>query len=183
MNKWEQRYVEDPYDYTPTRRLTQHVLPLPAGGHALDVACGGGRNALALAQRGWTVDAWDASPAGLTLLMDEAQRRGLAERLRPRQVDLEDATLILPPAAWDLIVQAYFLHRPLFAQLRQAVRPGGWVYVETILDAGKGARRTTDRSHKLQVGELRTFFAAWPVLAEEEDLAGGVAMLLAQRPG
>lgn len=59
-------------DMTP---LYARFLPLlPAGGRVLDVGCGSGRDALAFAQRGYRVTAFDASPE---LAQLAAQHTGL----------------------------------------------------------------------------------------------------------
>lgn len=184
MNKWDQIYRDESYDFRPNTRLAAWApsLPVPPGGRALDLACGGGRNAVLLASLGWTVDAWDRSAPGLALLTAEAKRRGLHQRLQVRQVDLEAPGFTLPGAHWDLVISLYFLHRPLLAQVPRAVRPGGWVFVETVLDAGPGRRRSRNPAHKLQAGELRQVFAGWETALDREWPEKGIATLVARRP-
>lgn len=182
MNKWDDRYRSEPYDYTPNRRLAACLPGLAPAGRALDLACGGGRNTLLLAAHGWQVDAWDLSAGGLDLLTAEAARLGLIQRIEPRTLDLEAPGFTLPAAAWDLVVDTYFLHRPLLAQIPAAVRRGGWVFVSTYLDLGAGAGRSVRREFKLAPGELRSGFAGWSVLLDEEDPDAGLATFLAQRP-
>ena len=58
------------------------------GSHALDLGCGVGRHALALARMGFKVDALDGSPAGLAELAREAQVAGLDIVTRQGMMDL-----------------------------------------------------------------------------------------------
>jgi SAM-dependent methyltransferase len=56
----------------------REALSPPKGGEILDVACGYGRHALELAQRGFSVTGLDLSLPLLIRAADDAQRRGLA---------------------------------------------------------------------------------------------------------
>lgn len=99
-----------------------------AGRTALDLACGTGRHALALAERGFRVEAWDVSPVGLAVSSERALARGLA--VETRLVDLAEELPPVPPVS--LVVVVDFLDRALFGRLRQLVRPGGNVVVATF---------------------------------------------------
>ena len=98
---------------------------------ALDVGCGFGDTAEALAARGLQVDAFDVSAAAI----DGARARHPASRVRYRVADLLD----LPPdyvGAFDLVVECYTLQvlppalRPAAAaSLRRALAPGGRLLV------------------------------------------------------
>lgn len=46
----------------PDRHLTAFMDTLPKGGRVLDLGCGPGRSAYFMAEAGFAVDAWDASP-------------------------------------------------------------------------------------------------------------------------
>ncbi len=63
---WDERYrsAELVWGGGPNRWVEQEVADLPAG-RALDLACGEGRNALWLADRGWRVTAVDFSPVAI----------------------------------------------------------------------------------------------------------------------
>src|SRR5262249_2402451 len=56
----------------PNRLLAAEVSGLPPG-RALDLACGAGRNAVWLAERGWRVTAVDFPTAALTIARDLAR--------------------------------------------------------------------------------------------------------------
>ena len=121
----------------PTPWLVDHAHVLPMAGDALDVAAGRGRNALWLAERGFTTRAIDRDAAAIAELTAVARRRQLP--LRAEVVDLEEGRPArlraprsgevspkpwrrregrpLPESEFDLIVVVQYLHRPLFPAL------------------------------------------------------------------
>src|SRR5882724_10885966 len=123
---WDERFLrsDELHGYVPSPPLPQAIEGV-APGRALDLASGAGRHALFLAERGWRVHAIDGSRVGVERMMREAARRNVADRIDARILDLESAGFSLEPDAYDLVCDFYFLHRPLFEQIRQAVRPGG----------------------------------------------------------
>jgi 2-polyprenyl-3-methyl-5-hydroxy-6-metoxy-1,4-benzoquinol methylase len=162
----------------------QRVLPLLPPGKVLDIACGRGRNALPMAELGYAVTALDASSQGLSQLADEARRRGLA--MTTLQQDLEQ-TPQLPKAAFDVVLQFFYLQRSLFDAVRDAVRPGGVAVVRTFSRAGNFAGGPGNPDYVLKVGELLTLFHGWEILLHEEGLdeaerGGGLAGIVARKP-
>jgi SAM-dependent methyltransferase len=143
---------------------------------ALDLACGLGRHALYLARLGYTVDAWDVSDVALDHLARAARDQGLAARIRPRQVDLDAAAL--PAHHYDLVVDTYFLDRRLFGPMQAALKPGGLLFVETLLATPQKPGRP---DYYLQAGELRAAFPALTELFYQENTDDGWAALLARR--
>jgi SAM-dependent methyltransferase len=98
--KWRERHAHG-YD-EPSRFLVAEVESLPSG-RALDIACGMGRNAIWLAERGWRVTGVDYSEVALAEARRRAAERGV-------QVDwvLADVTEWTPPAeAFDLVAVLY----------------------------------------------------------------------------
>lgn len=125
---WDQRYTEVTWSGEPDQTMVELVGDLPPG-TALDVGGGTGRNALWLASRGWAATIVDASAVGL----DQATRRagdlGLSVAC-----ELADLREWRPRRVYDLVVVAN-IHMPpenrewLFASVREAVAPGGYLYV------------------------------------------------------
>jgi SAM-dependent methyltransferase len=117
----------------PSRFVTQQFHRLPKG-KALDVACGTGRHALYLAANGFDVDAIDRDRESLATLSTAAGQRHLSH-LTVKEVDLERTTEERPefPAnAYDVILVSFYLHRPLFPWLVDALKPKGVLLYETF---------------------------------------------------
>jgi len=115
---WNERYraSELVWSAGPNQFVEAELSEL-APGRALDLACGEGRNAIWLAQRGWDVTAVDFAEAGL----DKGRR--LSEGLDIEWVRA-DATTWRDPSGrgYDVVVLAYL--QLLADQRRAAVRAG-----------------------------------------------------------
>ena len=126
--RYAERYAERAYDFVPSRWLPEieaHLEPPHQDARALDLACGPGRNAVWLAERGWTVDAWDLSDVALSILVCEREERGAHGFPLPidvRETDLDAAEI--PPATYDLVLNMLFLDRRLWPAMAAALRPG-----------------------------------------------------------
>ena len=157
---------------------------LPNSGRALDLACGRGRHALFLAERGLAVTALDNSAEALAQLHSEATRRALT--IETRQVDLEIAPQ-LPIAGFDVVLLFFYLQRSLLPHLRNAVRPGGLAVLRTFSSAGPFPGGPENPDFVLRPGELLEIFADWEILRHEEGLepsskGGSLAGIVARRP-
>jgi SAM-dependent methyltransferase len=189
--RWNDRYAREPPDFTPAASLLAlgpRLRPGRPNARALDLACGTGRNAIYLAELGYSVDAWDISDVGLELLQSELDRRARAGRalaVAPRRVDLDaarvDGSLALPVAAYDLLLDYYFLDHALFPAMAAALRPGGLLLVETFFDSERGRERMPNPAYRLAPGELLRAFTELEVVEYLEDPAEGLARLLARR--
>lgn len=117
----------------PARFLTQQLHRLPKG-RVLDVAAGSGRNALYLASHGFQVDALDRDEERLAELAATAKQRNLPN-LSVQRVDLERTSDDRPEFSrntYDVILVFFYLHRPLFPWLIEALRPNGVLIYETF---------------------------------------------------
>jgi SAM-dependent methyltransferase len=113
--------------------MTQHLHRLPKG-RALDVACGNGRHTLYLASHGFEVDAIDRDADKLEKLAATAKQRHLGQ-VTVKQLDLErttDERPEFPTNTYDVIVVSFYLHRPLFPWLIEALKPNGILLYETF---------------------------------------------------
>ncbi|WP_055700721.1 MULTISPECIES: class I SAM-dependent methyltransferase [Streptomyces] len=113
-----------PFDHNDHyHRLLLRKLP-PHGRTALDIGCGTGRFARALAARGYEVDALDPSAQ----VVAAAEAAGGGPRYRVADVTRED----LPEGHYDVITCLASLHHMPFdtlTRLRAALAPGGTLLV------------------------------------------------------
>ncbi len=130
-HRWDERYSTDELIWRaePNRFLVEEVSTMDPGG-ALDLACGEGRNAVWLAERGWRVTGVDFSPVGLGKARRLAAERGV--EVRWIEEDVVDWTP--PQSSFDLVVVMY-LQLPAPARGRAlagaagALVPGGTILV------------------------------------------------------
>lgn len=124
---WDRRYDtgEFVWDVHPNRFLAEELAG-PGAGRALDLACGEGRNAVWLAEQGWTVTGVDFSAVGLAKGRRLAESRGVTVEFL-----VEDVVAWAPPeAAYDLVI-VFYLQLPaaqrsaVLAHARRALAPGG----------------------------------------------------------
>lgn len=160
---WEEKYRagERGKVEAPTSLLVETVKDL-APGKAIDLACGTGRHALYLAEKGWNVMTVDGSRTAIEIVKLRAAERRLA--VRAEVADLTAGSFTLQRDAFDLVVIAYYLQRDLFEKAKAAVRPGGFVLaIVHTPETGEPCREKRARP-----GELRGFFAGWEILRDYE---------------
>lgn len=161
--RWDERYAagEGAHGFEPAPVVVAAAALAPRG-IALDLACGAGRNAIHLASLGWRVVAVDASRVGIATMMDEARRRGVEANIEAHVADLESSPrgFSPEPGRYDLVLDVYFLDRTLFAEIRDAVRPGGLLAVAIHTD-DPSASPGMSPSFLLAPGELRAMVAGW----------------------
>lgn len=121
-------------DPSPSHFLIQQLPRLPKG-KVLDVASGTGRHALFLASQGYQVDAIDHDVQALAQLSSTAHARNLTG-ITTQTMNLEPP----PPTkanigqeAYNVILVFFYLTRPLFPCLIDALKPGGMLLYETFL--------------------------------------------------
>ena len=160
---WEERYRSpDQGKEDAATILIVEVAEKLAPGTAIDLACGAGRNALYLAERGWAVTAVDGSGTAIELVQQRAAARDLD--VRTKVADLAAPNFTMEPDAFDLVLIAYYLQRDLFAKAKAAVRHGG-VVVAIVHTPESGERWSEKRARP---GELRGFFNDWEILWDYE---------------
>lgn len=167
---WNRRYENPTSIPSPAAVLTDNQHLLPTSGSALDLACGLGGNALWLAARGLTVNAWDCSSVALDKLQQNASMQSLD--ITTRVIDLNEEAL--PLEAFDLIVISGFLSRALCPSISAALRPGGLLAYQTFTQAKATAHLggPSNPDYLLAEGELLSLFSGLTpcVYREEMDL-------------
>jgi len=126
---WDERFRsgEYPRDPDPSPVLKRYVGTFPEG-RALDVATGTGRNAVFLAERGYEVDGIDRSIEGLRIARESARERGVEDRTEWIRADVPNYAF--PEDAYDVITISYYRAVDRFPDIKEALTPGGVLYVE-----------------------------------------------------
>lgn len=127
---WDKRYqAASPHTSgKPGMALRQYVENLTPG-HALELGCGKGDDAVWLARQGWAVVAVEISRAALGIAATNAERAGLAGRITFEQHDLSQS---FPEGTFDLVTASFlaaFPREPVFRRAGEAVAPGGHLLI------------------------------------------------------
>jgi SAM-dependent methyltransferase len=174
--RWDARHaVADDVGPLPPDALRGREHLLPAGGRALDVACGRGAVACWLAARGFRVDAVDVSPVGLDAGGALARRLGVADRVRWWRHDLDAGLPDGCAGPYDVVVCQRFRDPRLYAVLAAILAVGGLLVVTVLSEVDEGAG-----AYRAGAGELLAAFDGLEVLASREG--DGEASLVARRP-
>jgi SAM-dependent methyltransferase len=150
----------------PCAWLVHNRHLFPVAGDSLDLACGSGRNAIWLAEQGFSTVAVDRDTSALETLRQEAARRRLP--IRVQVVDLEHGRPFLAPAAFDLVVVVHYLYRPLFPEIVGALRRGGVLAYETFTRAQAARGKPTNPAFLLDPGELVSLVRPLTIVASRE---------------
>ena len=169
--RWDMQHESTHGSAEPSSFLAEifaaEAWPMPRG-RALDLACGKGRNACFLAERGFDVVAIDISPVAL----EEGRRRAAEKNLAIawHQSDLEQ--IQLNEAAYDLVVNFNYLQRSLFPQIKVALKPGGYVIFDTYLIDQPAIGHPKNPAYLLEHNELLNSFRDFRVLYYREGRFG-----------
>jgi 2-polyprenyl-3-methyl-5-hydroxy-6-metoxy-1,4-benzoquinol methylase len=149
---WNERYrAQTSYDVKPNKLLLS-AAGLHAPGRALDVGMGDGRNALALAERGWDVTGVDLAEAGVARAVQAAREKGLKVAGVIQDIDAFD----FGTNRWDLIAFIYVGGSDAVAKVKAGLKPGGLVVVEWF------------RGEHGPPTDWKQLYAGWKVLRYEE---------------
>jgi SAM-dependent methyltransferase len=129
----------------PSPWIERHLALVPAGGHILDLAAGGGRHAVLARDRGYRVTALDRDLSALSAL-DGIEAIGF---------DLETgADLPFAAQSFDGLIVTNYLWRPLMAALPGLLRSGGAALYETFALGQERFGRPSNPDFLLKPGEL-----------------------------
>jgi SAM-dependent methyltransferase len=162
-------------------QMVQGVTP----GAALDVGMGQGRNAIYLAQQGWTVTGFDPADRAVAAAKQDASRLGV----KLTAIVARDDQFEFKKDAWDLVVLSYVGGRQYPDRVFDTLKPGGLVVLEAF-------HRDAARSHPIgadvvfDTNELLTLFKRFRILHYEDTDATAdfglervrVVRLCAQKP-
>ena len=147
---WNERYNTEEYAYgkIPNEFLEKNVHYIPKG-HVLSLAEGEGRNAVFLAQQGYSVTAVDSSLIGLNKARKLADEKGVTIELI--HADLADYDL--GKNKWDGIISIFnplpsLLRKQLYKNIEKGLKTGGVFLLEAYrpqqLNNGTGGGNSAD---------------------------------------
>ncbi len=136
FERWQSRFSAPGYLFgkAPNAfvKRNEALIRTKAGGKALSIADGEGRNGVFIAQCGLDVLSLDFSPTAQEKARQLAAERGVT--IRTEIGDLE--TWPWPTAGFDLIAGIFFQFTPpdvrskVFANIKKALKPGGILLIE-----------------------------------------------------
>jgi len=178
-SKWNARYAYAKGQQLPSpAALTEFAKPhLPAGGLAVDIACGRGANSIWLAEQGFKVHAWDHSETVVAQLREDVADRVVGPAIKAEVRDV----VATPPNrdSVDVVLVCRFLERSLCPALIDALRPGGVLLYQTF------TRGLSNPDFLLQPNELLSLFRSLQIVSYIEPVNQSdtcEAMLVARKP-
>ena len=168
-SRWNKRYNTGEYLYgkEPLNFLNEK-LGILVRGKALVLAMGEGRNAVFLAGNGFDVDGCDISEKAVEKTRLLARESSVA--LNAFVADLEEYKI--PVNTYDLITCFYYTQRDLIPQIKEGLKMGGMVMIETYsidqLNYGKDAPGPKNPAYLLKHNELLDSFRDFRILYYRE---------------
>ena len=148
----------------PSPWLQRWAHLLPAGGTALDLACGSGRHLRWLTGLGLHATGIDRDATALAVSADLAES-GAATLV---QADVEHGPWPLPGRQFAAVVVTHYLWRPLWPQILASLAPGGVLLYETFADGNQTVGKPSRPDFLLQPGELISRCAGLRIVAYED---------------
>ena len=149
---------------------------------AIDLGCGGGRDAVFLAKQGWQVTAIDSEARVIKRAKQLAARAGASVKFRCCDLKKEGC---LTDQSFDLVMVMRFLNRDLYEPIKTMVKPGGWIVFQTFVEGVEKFYSPKNPNFILKVGELTQVFSDFKIITDRmETLLDGrpVVSFIAQKP-
>jgi 2-polyprenyl-3-methyl-5-hydroxy-6-metoxy-1,4-benzoquinol methylase len=181
--RWNQKYLtDDRFQDVPARKLIRensHLLP--PSGLALEIAGGMGSTTGYLQRMGLDVVEVDISFEALSKAIRNNPYSGYI---------LADAChMPLKPMKFDVICNFYFLERSVFDYIKQALAPGGLVFIETMTIDMVAVRPEIHPDRLLQHNEIDRVFSGWEKIISFEGWTESdhgkrkaISQLIARKP-
>lgn len=152
-----------------------HLLAVP--GTVLDIACGQGRHARWLAERGHIVIGVDRDPEAVLAASPYGEIV---------QADIENDPWPFAGRCFNAVVVCNYLWRPLWPVILDSLEPGGFLIYETFAQGNEQFGRPRNPDFLLQAGELLERCQGMNIIAYEHGLLSQpervVQRIVAQRP-
>jgi len=156
-DKWNKKYLESKHIQSEPSEILKNYYLLAKRGKALDVACGTGRNAIFLANKGFYVDAVDISDVAIDILKNNNEKN-----INAIVADLDNYNF--EENNYELVVNINFLNREIINSLKKAIKPNGIIIFETFLISEK----RKNKQFYLEENELLRMFLDFRIIFYEE---------------
>ena len=153
-------------DENPSEFLACNINIIP-GAKVLDLAMGGGRNAVFLAKQGFKVEGVDLSEEAVSAAGKLAALNKV--KIRAAVADLEQGYKIAP-RTYDCIICFNYLQRSLIDDIKNGLRKGGLVIYETYIVDQATLGRPKNPDHLLGHNELLNMFHDFRCLQYREGI-------------
>jgi len=152
--KWDNKYRQKPdlLKMRPPSPMLEKYIHFSRGKHALDLACGSGRNTLFLASKGYHVDAVDISPVALAHLRQQVESYSVS------LIEADLDTFVPQQNRYDLVVMTNYLDRSLIRRTIGKLSKNTLFIVETYMDHQDNEKKDSNPAFLLQSGELKKIF-------------------------
>ena len=135
----------------PVGFLKEQIQNIPIG-RAFVPAMGEGRNAIFLAQKGFTVDGNDISDVAVDKVLSQAKMLHL--NLKASVADVNQAQL--PDGYYDLIVVSFYYSKNLVAKLTKSLKKGGYIlFYNRVAETGAHKKMTSPDDFLVVPQELK----------------------------
>jgi SAM-dependent methyltransferase len=159
------RPEEDGFASVPSEFLLAAVKDVPPG-RALDLGMGQGRNAVALAAKGWAVTGVDVSGEAVAAAARNAGKAGV----KITGIKSDYASFDFGRESWALMAMIFAwapIDDPAFVErVRLSLKPGGLVVFENFVSTPERPRAPMVRA--LPPGATRAAFAGFEIVSYEE---------------
>ena len=173
---WENTYTDDnvsTFAKGPTADIADYWSLFPAGGTVLDVGCGEGRNSIFLAKKGFVVDAFDISRAGIEKAKRIADLCGAIVSFT-----CHDLTKFSFKKNYDVILSHGVLHlcekndRDTFIEkIKLHTSAGGYSAIGVFTNRLPATPDNAPFTKSLfDVGELPSRYSDWEIVHHVEDV-------------
>jgi SAM-dependent methyltransferase len=182
MADWDTRYREGSFDTAvKPHGLLARFQPLIPQGMVLDIASGSGRDALFLAEEGYSVCGLERSAEGLRIARDRSLALGHDISL----VQADANALPFKKGCASGVTVFYFLERNIMGEIVDLLGKGGILIYETFLKRQNVIDGPRNPAFLLDDGELVSYFSALELIFYEETIssAEGKQRAIAQYVG
>lgn len=166
--KWNKKYRERDHhnQKEPSNILVEWEPQLPEG-KAFDIGCGTGRNALFLAQKGYTVDAIDFSEEALNIAQDRARKLNLKVNWILDNVNKYE----FPTKEYNVIVISFFHPQQKITEIKKSLKEEGIIIMENHISTEDEINRGPSNPHfRFEPNELLNIFSNFQILFYEEGI-------------